>query len=66
MPETLEFVVTNERETAQEAPAPKMPSVQEFKEIVGRHCHNMGVSSVTQLCTAQTQALIDELAPYFV
>ncbi len=68
MPETLK-VVTNERETAYQeeatTPAPKMPSVQVFKEIVGRHCHNQGVLSVTDLCTQQTQALIDELAPYF-
>ena len=60
-------VITNEREaTNQEAtPTPKQPSVEEFKEIVARHCRTWEVTSVNGLCTAQTQDLIDELAQHF-
>jgi hypothetical protein len=58
---------TNERETASQdtTAAPKMPSVETFKEIVERHCHKWGVSSVDNLCQEQTQALIEELAQHF-
>jgi hypothetical protein len=66
MPET--DVTTNEREAAFQqgsTPAPTMPSVEVFKEIVARHCRNWDVTSVAGLCQAQTQDLIDELAQHF-
>jgi hypothetical protein len=58
-------IETTERETAQESTVPKMPSVETFKEIIERHCQRWHVASVENLCTQQTQDLIDELAPYF-
>ena len=60
-------VITNEREAEYQdtAPAPAMPSVEEFKEIIARHCRTWEVTSVNGLCTAQTQDLIDELAQHF-
>jgi hypothetical protein len=60
-------VIINEREAEYQdtAPAPAKPSVEEFKEIVERHCHKWGVSSVDNLCQEQTQALIEELAQHF-
>ena len=42
------------------------PDVETFKEIVARHLISWGVQTVEQLCVPQTQALIDELATYFV
>ena len=65
MPET--DVRTNEREAEYQdtAPAPAMPSVEEFKEVVMRHCRNWDVSNVNGLCHDQTQALIVELALHF-
>ena len=42
------------------------PDVKTFKEIVARHLKNWSVQTVEDLCTPQTEALIDELAPYFV
>ena len=66
MPETVEVTIERETEYQEEStPVPKQPSVQEFKEIVMRHCHNWDVSNVNGLCTPQTQALIDELAQHF-
>jgi len=60
-------VITNEREATNQdtTPTPKMPSVEEFKEIVARHCRTWEVTSVDGLCKAQTQDLIDELAQHF-
>jgi hypothetical protein len=61
-------VVTIERENnfqEEVTPPPKKPSVQTFKEIVERHCHNWGVTLVQDLCSDQTRALIDELAEHF-
>ncbi len=62
-----EDILTNEREEeASVAPATlKRPTVREFKEIVARHLHNWGVSSVENLCSQQTEALILELAEHF-
>ncbi len=61
-------VATVEPETDQEetlTTTPKTPDVVTFKEIVARHLRNWGVSSVEDLCTAQTRSLIDELAEHF-
>jgi hypothetical protein len=63
--ETLTAPDTVEAVTTAPAPTPKLPSVETFKEVVRRHCHNQGTVNVSDLCTAQTQALIDELAPLF-
>ena len=62
----MDATVTDEQETDQEStPVPKLPSVEEFKEIIARHCRTWEVTSVNGLCTAQTQDLIDELAQLF-
>jgi hypothetical protein len=66
MPET--GVTINEHEAKYQqgsTSSPKQPSVQEFKEIVMRHCRGWDVSNVDGLCTSQTQTLIEELAQYF-
>ncbi len=42
------------------------PDVTTFKEIVARHLKNWGFQTVEELCTPQTQSLIDELATHFV
>ena len=46
------------------AQAPR-PTVEVLKEVIGRHCHNQGVTSVENLCHQQTETLIDELATLF-
>jgi hypothetical protein len=61
-------VVTIERENDSQKESqsvPKLPDVSTFKEIVKRHCTNWSVTSVEDLCTQQTQALIEELAQHF-
>lgn len=44
---------------------PKLPTVEEFKAIVKRHCDKWQVTSVDNLCHPQTGALIADLAPLF-
>ena len=66
-------VLTNTREeqAAPVAPktsrkrAPKLPTTDQFKSIVLKHCRLWHATNVNDLCTQQTQALIDELAPLF-
>ncbi len=41
------------------------PDVSTFKEIVARHLRQWSVQTVEDLCTPQTQSLIDELATHF-
>jgi hypothetical protein len=66
MPEPVEVTIERETEYQEEStPVSKRPSVEEFKEIVERHCHKWSVSSVDNLCTVQTQDLIDELSQHF-
>jgi hypothetical protein len=54
-----------ERE-AEETKVQVKPDVETFKRIVNRHLVKWSVGTVEELCTPQTQALIDELATHFV
>jgi|SRR5579875_1203467 len=43
----------------------KLPTVEEFKTIVGRQLTFWSVSTVDGLCFSQTETLINDLAPYY-
>ncbi|HYT42346.1 MAG TPA: hypothetical protein VEP90_08365 [Methylomirabilota bacterium] len=56
----------DEETKVEETKVQAKPDVETFKSIVAHHLRSWSVGTVEELCTPQTQALIDELAPYFV
>lgn len=61
-----EDVVETEEVAVTEQPAPpQRPTVEEFKQVVRKHCAYYGFKTVEELCIPQTKELIELLAGYY-